>query len=175
MWRLSIIVGLFVLLVGLSASPASAASDAYLVTVEPNILVNKGRGFVKNSSLMPVKAGDQVMANEDGSGWIIYCGCDVEVEPGKVYTVEQRECKVESVDLSLESLPHVVIEPDRLRKSQDIRRCRGGIFGDGSGAPGGLSSGLLLGGLGVGVGVGACALAGCFDDDDDDRRRSASP
>ena len=40
--------------------------------------------------ITPVNPGDLVMASEGGRGWIIYPDCDLEVLPGKVYTVEDR-------------------------------------------------------------------------------------
>jgi hypothetical protein len=38
------------------------------------------------------------MASEVGHGWIIYPDCDVEILPGKVYTVEDRPGVVEIRD-----------------------------------------------------------------------------
>lgn len=151
-----ILASLAMIGMALTASPALAC-DAYVATTTQAVSYSTGGGFRQAPRLQCVPAGTQVMANETGSGWIIYCGCDVEIKPGKVYTVENRECKVESVDLRREGLPHIVNLPDGERGEQVIRRCR-------------LPVGYILGGAGVAVGV--CALAGCFDDDDDPRRRA---
>ena len=154
---------LIVLAVGATASPAVAA-DAFIATLEPTVSSSIGRGFTRVPRLKPVQAGTQVMANETGRGWIIYCGCDVEIRPGKVYTVENRECKVESVDIRREGLPHIVRDEDGQRGEEVVTRC------------GVVPWWALAGGAGAAVGI--CAVAGCFDDDDDRRRKKpvrASP
>ena len=148
-----------ILIAGVAASPALAA-DAFLVTIEPQISSSTGGGFTAVPQLRPVPAGTQVMANETGRGWIIYCGCDVEIKPGKVYAVENRECKVESVNIRQQGLPHIVNYPDGQRGEEPLTKCRAPV-------------GWLLGGAGVAVGV--CALAGCFDDDDNKKKKPASP
>jgi len=142
-----------------AVSPAIAA-DAFIATSSQTVSFNTGSGFTRVPLLQPVPAGTQVMANETGSGWIIYCGCDVEIKPGKVYAVENRECKVESVNIRQQGLPHIVNYPDGQRGEEPLTKCRAPV-------------GWLLGGAGVAVGV--CALAGCFDDDDNKKKKPASP
>jgi hypothetical protein len=159
MSRFGVFFGLFGLVAALFSAPALAAEDAFVAKATADVMVNQGRGFVRASSIRAVRAGDQVMASETGSGWIIYCGCDVEVRPGKVHTVKSRECKVESVNIRQPGLPHIVVRPDGQREEQEITRCR-------------IPLGYILGAAGVAVGV--CALAGCFDNDDD-RRKPTSP
>jgi hypothetical protein len=149
---LTILIGLF------AVSPALAA-DAFIATPQ-GVSFNTGGGYTRAPLLQPVPAGTQVMANESGSGWIVYCGCDVEIRPGKVYTVENRECKVESVNIRQPGLPHIVNYPDGQRGEEPLTKCRRPV------------GWLLLGGAGVGVAV--CAVAGCFDSDDD-RRKPTSP
>jgi hypothetical protein len=139
-------------------SPAFGA-DAFVATMSPGVLVNSGAGYMPVETRRQVRAGDQVMASETGLGWIIYCGCDVEVRPGKVHTVESRECKVESVNIRQPGLPHIVVQPDGQREEQEITRCR-------------IPAAFLLGGAAA---AGAyCIATECFDDNDD-RRRSTSP
>jgi len=154
MKRLSAAAGLLMLLaspaLGADGSPA-IGKDAFVAVTQASVSVNPGLGYLTVQTLREVKAGDQVMANETGHGWIVYCGCDVEIVPGKFYTVENRECKVESVDVTQSGLPHVVIHPDGQRGQEEIRRCRKGAAGW-----------WLLGGAGVGVGI--CAAAGCFNE-----------
>lgn len=150
----------WVVLLGLimvvTSSPVWAAEDAWLGRTSKDLMVKSvtGGGFVKSSILRKLRAGDQVMANETGSGWIVYCGCDVEVEPGRVYSVENRECKVESVNIRREGWPHRVLYPDGQRGEEVLTKCR-------------LAAWWLLP-----AAVGVCAAAGCFDDDDDPRRRA---
>ena len=139
-------------------SPVLAA-DAFVASTSQSVSVKTGSGFTRVPRLKPVAAGTQVIADETGSGWIIYCGCDVEVKPGQVYTVQDRECKVESVNMRQTGLPHIVNYPDGERGQEEVTRCAVPVW-------------WALGGAGVATGV--CALAGCFDDDDD-RRRSTSP
>ena len=156
-----------ILIAGLAASPVMAA-DAFMATASEVVSSSIGGGFTPVPRLKPVQAGTQVMANETGSGWIIYCGCDVEIKPGKVYTVENRECKVESVDIRRSGLPHIVNYPDGQRGEEDkakwaqeeeeLTKCRVAPL-----AP------LAAAGAAV---VGICGVAGCFDRD---RRRPASP
>ena len=156
---------LAILAVGATASPAAAA-DAFFVQLDPKVSKSIGRGFsaIPQRRATPAQAGTQVMANETGRGWIIYCGCDVEIRPGKVYTVENRECKVESVDIRREGLPHIVRDEDGQRGEEVVTRC------------GVVPWWAVAGGAGAAVGI--CAVAGCFDDDDDRRRKKpvrASP
>ena len=152
-------VAFTILIAGLAASPALAA-DAFIVTTSPVVSFSTGGGFTPVPQLRPVPAGTQAMANETGQGWIIYCGCDVEIKPGRVYTVENRECKVESVDIRREGLPHIVNYPDGQRGEEQVTKCRG------------VGAWWLLA---PAAAVGVCAAAGCFDDDDDPRRRVATP
>ena len=116
-----IYVALTILMAGSAASQALAA-DAFLVTIEPQISFSTGAGFTPVPQLRSVPAGTQVMANETGRGWIIYCGCDVEIKTGKVYTVENRECKVESVNVREEGLPHIVNHPDGKRGEEKVEK-----------------------------------------------------
>jgi hypothetical protein len=142
-------------------TPASAA-DAWGVQVTPSTLVNQGTGWKRFSPLRQLRAGDQVIAQgEDSSGWIIYCGCDEYLEPGRVHTVKNRKCKVESVDIRRSGLPHIVTYPDGERGEEELTRCK-------------VPAWWLLAGAGGAVGV--CALAGCFDDDDGPKKpRAMSP
>jgi hypothetical protein len=145
-----------ILIVGLAASPVMAA-DAFIATASQVVSSSIGSGFTPVPRLKPVQAGTQVMANETGSGWIIYCGCDVEIKPGKVYTVENRECKVESVDIRRSGLPHIVNYPDGQRGEEELTKCRAG------------AAWWVLGGAGAAVAI--CAVAGCFDGDNDRNRK----
>ena len=90
-----------------------------------------------------------------------YFGCDVEIKPGRVYTVKDRECKVESVDIRRPRLPHIVNYPDGQRGEEEITRCRV--------APWWV--------LGAAVPIGICAGAGCFDGNEGRRKQllPASP
>jgi len=112
-------------------SPAFGG-DAFVVARSPGVLVNPGLGYMPVETMQQVKAGDQVMVNETGQGWIVYCGCDEEIQPNKVYTVEERECKVETVRLDEPNWPHAVLSGDQ-REEQEISRCRGAWFGGGGG------------------------------------------
>ena len=78
----SLILGVFI------GGPALA--DAMVEVKSHQVSVNRGRGFQQVAGITTVKPGDLVMASEGGHGWIIYPDCDVEVLPGKVYTVENR-------------------------------------------------------------------------------------
>jgi hypothetical protein len=132
------------------ASPAFGA-DAFVVTVSPGVLVNSGAGYMPVETMRQVRAGDQVMANEAGQGWIVYCGCDEELRPNKVYTVENRECKVETVRLNGVNWPHTVL-PGGRPGVQEIKRCRRGA--------------VPLYVFGAAAATIACGAGGCFDDDD---------
>jgi hypothetical protein len=129
--------------------------------MSPGVLVNPGDGYMAVETLREVRAGDQVMANETGQGWIVYCGCDEELRPNKVYTVENRECKAETVRLNELNYPHTVLPGDQ-PEVQEIKRCRRGAVPL-----------YLLGGAGIAVGV--CAAAGCFDDDGKDGVKKPKP
>jgi hypothetical protein len=109
------------------------------------ISVNRGKGFQQVDGITPARPGYLVMASESGHGWIIYPDCDVEVLPGKVYTVEDR--------------PGVVA----IRDAKELRPiCKRGV------PP------WLIGAALAGAAVGVCAAEDCFDDDDG-RPRPASP
>ena len=84
----------------LVCSPAWAQGryKALVDVREHQISVNRGEGFQQVSGIVPVKPGDLVMASEGGHGWIVYPDCDVEVLPGKVYTVEDRPGVVQISD-----------------------------------------------------------------------------
>ena len=71
----------------LLVSPALA--DALVEVKSNDVLVNRdGKGFRQVTGMEP---GDLVWARADsGHGWILYPDCDVEVLPGRVYTVEDR-------------------------------------------------------------------------------------
>jgi hypothetical protein len=154
--RLAAALGLLMVV----GSPAFGA-DAFVVATSSDVSVNSGVGWVAVTPLREVKAGDQVMANETGHGWIIYCGCDEEIRPGKVYTIENRECKVENVlSLNDPNLPHTVLRGDQ-REVEKLHRCR-------RAAP----VLYLLGG--AGVAVGTCAAVGCFQGGHE-KTKQASP
>jgi hypothetical protein len=99
MHRLAAIALVAGLLIGI---PAVAQEGGYKAMVEVSrhqISVNRGEGFRQVDGITPVRPGDLVMASEpDGHGWIIYPDCDVEVLPGKVYTVEDRPGVVQVQD-----------------------------------------------------------------------------
>ena len=86
----------------LACLPAWAQVDGgykALVEVQSHqISINRGQGFQQLGGITPVNPGDVVMASEGGHGWIVYPDCDVEVLPGKVYTVEDRPGVVEVKD-----------------------------------------------------------------------------
>lgn len=105
----------------LFGSPAFGA-DAFVVAMNPGVSVNQGAGYKGVETLREVKAGDQVMVNATGQGWIVYCGCDEELQPDQVYTVEERECKVQTVSLNRSNLPHAVLTGEQ-REEQELRRC----------------------------------------------------
>jgi hypothetical protein len=74
----------------LLVSPALA--DALVEVKSNDVLVNHdGKGYRQVTGITPVEPGDLVYARaESGHGWILYPDCDVEVLPGRVYTVEDR-------------------------------------------------------------------------------------
>lgn len=147
----------FVCAITLLSASAAFGADAFLVTLSRTVSINGGTGFSQPPRLQPVQAGTQVMADEAGSGWIIYCGCDVEVRPGRVYTVKSPKCQVESVNIGQEGLPQIVRYPDNQREEEVTTKC---------GIP---AAALLLGG--AGVGLAGAAIGGAFDDDGGGRRR----
>ena len=141
------------------ASPAFGA-DAFVVARSPGVLVNPGDGYMTVKTLREVRAGDQVMANETGQGWIVYCGCDEEIRPNKVYTVEERDCKVESVRLNEPNWPHAVLLGNQ-REEQELRRC--------------IAGAIPLYIFGAEAATIACGGADCFDDDGKGGVRKAVP
>jgi hypothetical protein len=145
MKRMAVALGLTgAILMGTSAF----AEDAWVVKTSPggDLLVNQGVGYTRVQLDRSVRAGDQVIAQGGGEGWLVYCGCDVPLREGKVYTVEQRECPVESVRLDAPGLPHVtMIKP---LEEEELTRCR--KAGVASFLP--PVAALVL-----------CAAGGCFD------------
>ncbi len=95
MYRLATIAFVAGMLFG---SPALANA---LVEVQSDLVsVNRsGKGFRQVAGITEVKPGDLVMATEtpgqSGHGYILYPDCDVEVLPGKVYTVEDRPGEID--------------------------------------------------------------------------------
>jgi hypothetical protein len=117
-------------------SPAFGA-DALVEVTSERILVNRGTGFKLARDISEVKPGDLVMATgEIGRGWIIYPDCDVEVLPGRVYTVEDR--------------PGEISEPRR-----DRQLCK-------RAPPAWLGASVF----GAAAATIVCGAAGCFDDDE---------
>ena len=132
-------------------SPAFGA-DAFVVARSLEVLVNPGVGYMPVETMREVKAGDQVMVNETGQGWIVYCGCDEEIRPNKVYTVEERECKVENVRLNEPNLPHTVLLPGDQREDQEISSCgRAAWFGGGGGGWYLLAIPAVVAGVGLAI------------------------
>ena len=89
MYRLATIAFVAGILLG---TPALA--DALVEVQRDRVLVNQGKGYRQVAGITEVKPGDLVMATEtpgEGAyGYILYPDCDVEVFPGKVFTVEDR-------------------------------------------------------------------------------------
>ena len=88
MYRLATIAFVAGILLG---TPALA--NALVEVQRDRVLVNQGKGF-RQVAGTEVKPGDLVMATdtpgEGAYGYILYPDCDVEVFPGKVFTVEDR-------------------------------------------------------------------------------------
>lgn len=81
----------FILLIAGVFISVPALADALVEVKSDQISVNRdGRGFRQVAGITEAKPDDLVMASDGGHGWIIYPDCDVEVLPGKVYTVEDR-------------------------------------------------------------------------------------
>jgi hypothetical protein len=79
------VIGLFVSL------PALAAT---VEVVEGQVSINRGHGFQQVAGTADAYASDSVMANPGGRGKIVYPdGCVVDVYPGAVVTVEDRDPK----------------------------------------------------------------------------------
>ena len=84
-WGTSIAFGLGVFL-GL---PASAGPVVTVQTIEGTLSLNRGDGYVEVLSWADAPSGSQVMANPGSRGKVIYSdGCEVNVSPGSVYTVQ---------------------------------------------------------------------------------------
>jgi hypothetical protein len=94
MHRLATIAFLVGTLLGV---PAWAAP--YVETRSEPLLVNCGAGYRPVTGITQVQPGCLVMASQSGSesghGYILYPDCDVEVLPGRVYTVEERPGQVD--------------------------------------------------------------------------------
>ena len=89
------------LVAGLAINTAAVAQDykALVEVTSYQVSVNRnGTGFRQVDGITPVNPGDLVMASAEGHGWIIYPDCDVEVLPGRVYTVENRDGVVQISD-----------------------------------------------------------------------------
>jgi hypothetical protein len=76
-----------------------AWADAYVEVKSEQVLINCGSGGYRSAAgITEVKPGCLVMASqsssESGHGYILYPDCDVEVLPGRVYTVEDRKGQV---------------------------------------------------------------------------------
>jgi hypothetical protein len=74
----------------------SAASAKAVVQVDkPTIYLNReGNGYRPVVSGTEGVPGDRVMANDTGHGLIIYPDCEVEVLPGRVYTIQDHPGEV---------------------------------------------------------------------------------
>ena len=91
--RRTFIAVIAVVCLGTPTYAQEAADGGYKAMVEVTshqISINSGQGFQQVDGIIPVSPGDLVMASEAGRGWIVYPDCDVEVLPGRVYTVEDR-------------------------------------------------------------------------------------
>ena len=93
------VLAFITLLAGVMISTPALSQDGepgYKALVEVTshqVSVNRdGKGFRQVDGITPVNPGDLVMASStpEGSGWIIYPDCDLEVLPGRVYTVDDR-------------------------------------------------------------------------------------
>lgn len=84
--------GLGLLSGGVSAADAvSAPLQATLKEITGSVLVNQGEQFVELAPGTDLKPGDRVMAMEDSKALVhFFDGCDVEVEAGNVYTIDER-------------------------------------------------------------------------------------
>lgn len=82
MHRLGALLGIIGVLLN---SPVSA--KALVQAQQPQIYLNRGQGYHPVVATTEAVPGDLVMANETGHGLIIYPDCEVEVLPGRVYTV----------------------------------------------------------------------------------------
>lgn len=69
--------------------PAPAWATPVVDVHSERVLVNCGNGYRSVAEFTEVQPGCMVMAAaETGHGYILYSDCDVEVLPGKVYTVK---------------------------------------------------------------------------------------
>ena len=58
-------------------------------TIEGTLSLNRGDGYVEVLSWADAPSGSQVMANPGSRGKVIYSdGCEINVSPGSVYTVQ---------------------------------------------------------------------------------------
>lgn len=74
--------------VALTATSAMAAPVATLVDVSGPVLVDSGKGFVKVSSAVDVKAGARVLVSKDGRAVLSYSdGCALTLSPNSITSV----------------------------------------------------------------------------------------
>jgi len=67
---------------------SAAFADASVNPTGGTVLANSGSGFHPVSSLQSYPRGTRVMANQDGTGEIVYSdGCRVQVKYGQLYTI----------------------------------------------------------------------------------------
>jgi hypothetical protein len=146
MARTALIATIAGVLFSTSALAQDGAGHKAMVEVQSDqIAVNRGSGYRQVRGITPLVPGQLVMASESGHGWIIYPDCDLEVLPGKVYTVQDRPGVVEIGDAK-EGRPLCKIAAFPL---------------------------WLL--AAPAIGVGLCAVSGCFDDDDPRRPAASRP
>jgi hypothetical protein len=83
-----------------------SASAATVESVQGDVLINHGEGFVKAASGAQANAGDQLMATPGSSAKLVYSdGCQVNVIPGRVVGVgAQPPCKAPYM-AGLEAVP----------------------------------------------------------------------
>ncbi len=88
-------VGALVLAMGVgraqAADAVAAPLQATLKEVTGSVLVNQGEQFVELAPGTQLKPGDRVMSMEDSKALVRYFDdCEVEVEEGNVYTIDER-------------------------------------------------------------------------------------
>src|SRR5262245_47700045 len=99
MRRLAFIVLVAGVLINTQAVAQDPGYKALVEVTSYQVSVNRdGTGFRQVDGITPVDPGDLIMASGEGHGWIIYPDCDVEVLPGRVYTVENRDGVVQISD-----------------------------------------------------------------------------
>ncbi len=90
---------LFVLALGIgllsgtaeAADAVAAPLQATLKEITGSVLVNQGEQFVELAPGTQLKPGDRVMSMEDSKALVRYFDdCEVEVEEGNVYTIDER-------------------------------------------------------------------------------------